>query len=103
MNGDTPLSAQVVATLGGLGGTASEIAGALEAKGITGRRHSSQHCPLANYLMEQFPEAERASVGIWSMLIDADGGTLASPESPGSCRDFVRAFDNGRFPNLVQP
>ena len=67
------ITQQIITTLNGLGQTRDDIANALRRKGIKGTRATSEMCPLANYLHEQFPEVV-LQVGCYS------GGELLRPQ-----------------------
>lgn len=78
-----------------LGGTADEVAAALAARGVTGRRGESCHCPIAALL------SVRAGVMVPTATMTASASGRAC-ELPPACRDFVRRFDLGMYPHLEE-
>lgn len=89
-----PTAAHLTNLLERLGNTAEEVAESLRAKSCTGYPRASFSCPVANYLREQLPDTT-VSVG--------SGSSLAGSQrvrSPSGVSDFVRAFDNGLYPDL---
>lgn len=81
--------------LEGLGGTADEVAAALAARGVTGRRGESCRCPIAALLSRESGVA--VTVGV--ATVSSDGRPC---ELPPACREFVRRFDLGMYPSLEE-
>jgi hypothetical protein len=74
------------------------IAARLAAECAWGVPGSRNRCPLAKYL--------RRKLGTLAS-VDRDGAVLGRPVRtvplPVACRSFVRKFDKGRYPELVEP
>jgi hypothetical protein len=78
-------------------GSARQIADFLGGAGITGVKGVPGACPLAVYIEKQ--TGVRVSVGEDFMFI---GNVMASANVYGPLHDFVREFDKGSFPELVE-
>lgn len=94
---------------------ADDIAGFFRAEGVTGRPGMSGRCPIANFL-SRYAATEFVSVGVravwWVELVrspDGSGlgefvdGVYRIADGPSGIKDFVLSFDNGQYPDLVQP
>lgn len=77
-----------------LGTTEEQVAFALRAAGITGWIGRGYRCPIANYLT-----ANGVTIG----YVTCERIKLGDAEAvmPGPIGDFVAAFDEGRYPQLV--
>jgi hypothetical protein len=89
---------QALDMLNGMGKTADEVSLFLKAKGITGRKRDSLHCPVANYLISQggHPEAS-----IYGNYIAPDYvQTPTEVLTPKPVYNFILDFDEGKYPEL---
>lgn len=83
-----------------LGETVEEIAEGLRARGIKGKRTIANQCPLANYLRVWFPNPS-----IWqdvSCVGDEDNYYFYAI-TPVVPFQFANRFDEGKFPDLIEP
>lgn len=87
------MKAGITGALDRLGSTADQIAEALANKGCRGTRVDK--CPLEVYLEAEFSMTAR--VGNLTAAVGPDVRYLSEP-----LRDFVRGFDAGRYPDLIQ-
>jgi hypothetical protein len=101
------LKKQTNGLLTGLGSTADEVARSLAQAGIHGVPRSNRSCAIALYLtaiMGGEPSVRSVAVGPCSLvinLVDLDDARPAGRlfvQLPKSVRQFVAAFDGGRFP-----
>lgn len=96
------LDERLEGTLAALPPDADEIAALFSNEGITGRRDNPCDCPVANYLSSEGVVAP--SVGI----THASGFSrafeqYATVDVPSHVRQFIAAFDSGRYPELITP
>lgn len=96
----TDLLDRAYAELVHLGDTEDEIAAALRARGIKGRRKEACTCPIANFLVAVFGEECHPEV-------DDDITFLGwNPKErlavPAAVLDFIEAFDLGSYPQLIE-
>lgn len=95
----------VTALLTQLGTTADQVADRLRTLEITGRRNSSDDCPIARWLRR----SNTAFIGIEvspeeiALLIDTGDAdeTYEYPIPPEPVADFITSFDAGVYPDLV--
>jgi hypothetical protein len=89
-------------TLAGLGGTAGEVADSLRRLGVRGVPRRCHDCPLARLLAATF-DSGRVSVS-WACAAHTSPGEgpMRFCNLPGGCAEFVLAFDNLQFPDLVE-
>lgn len=101
---------RVLEALVTLGDTPEQIAQSLIAKGITGDQKMAGSCPLANYLVQEIPEAKAATIYTSAFVFrttpeeeqdDDDGDRGVKVRTPGEHLEFMDAFDNGAYPALV--
>lgn len=92
---DSPLEA-----LSWLGDTVEEIAEGLRARGIKGHQNAGFSCPIHNYL---------ATFG-WDTYADNPYCWLGDPmftrdrfDTPAPVGEFINRFDDGKFPDLIEP
>lgn len=98
---------RVLESLTALGDTSEQIAQSLIAKGITGNPRMAGSCPLANYLVQEIPEAKAVTIYTSAFVFrttpeesqDDDPGVKV--RTPGEHLEFMDAFDNGAYPALV--
>jgi hypothetical protein len=88
--------------------TARYIAAKFKREGITGARKSSNKCPAAVYLRRALDAAGFYTVTatVYGDEVDvthSDWGSHKNEYIPGTkgLDDFVNAFDDGRYPDLV--
>lgn len=89
------------AELEGIGGTrakADQIAAHLIARGIKGRRNSGCDCPVANWFSRTLGVGGAVAGNAFQLNNDV-GVQLGLTD--GIC-DFVRRFDAGEYPDLVE-
>lgn len=85
--------------------TPDEVAELFEELGITGEVGAACHCPVAKYLIGEFPDAStvaaftRATVVMPGETIDA--ATWAP--MPAHLRAFIDSFDDLLYPALIGP
>jgi hypothetical protein len=110
-----------------LGDTPYDVFRSLKAKGCKGEQSSNNSCPVAQFLKSVFPEAPRVAVlyHYASILMEAVDPPVTgkwrkgpAPEQwaqyhhqikeatatlilPEAVAEFVRLFDNGKYPSLV--
>jgi hypothetical protein len=95
------LEQRVMLALWDLGATHDEIALALKANGIVGRRQSPSECPVAHYL--------RRKLGLRGLQVLGDAVTELLKNSdalvvlPRAVREFVARFDQGAYGELAVP
>ncbi len=88
-----------------LGGTADEVAASLRNQGIRGVRNTVRFLnPVVRYVQGQVPAAR----GIDVMSGDAvrivlPDGTRQNVPLPPPVKDFLDAFNQGRYPDLELP
>jgi hypothetical protein len=85
---------QALDILNGMGKTADEVADFLKAKGITGMKRESAHCPVANYLVSQGGDPRAIIYSHYVPPFDEDITT------PLPVFDFIITFDEGQYPEL---
>lgn len=80
-----------------------EIAALLREKGIHGRRNLAMSCPLANYLtVETDITPFSVIVGPYSIIGDTLSLEHYSTPTPNSVAAFIKAFDSGKYPDLIE-
>lgn len=94
----------VIGKLEELGGTADEIAAALEQRGITGHVGDTGSCPIANYLNGgHLPPAVRCMVVHRKLLVtDGEEVVVYGGDNPTVCAAgvFAKRFDRHHYPAL---
>ena len=85
-----------------LGSTAEAVADLLDAGGWVGAPNRPGACPIARYLTDVVPGAESAWVTGWDILLSTSDDCLDTM-TPDGVAAFLAAFDDGRFPHLVDP
>lgn len=88
--------AQVLANLGSLG-SPEAIAAHLAHRGIRGRVSMLSDCPIARYLRAECGPLPDMLVGC-AYLFGPGGTSTAQPEP---VREFIREFDEGHWPALI--
>lgn len=89
---------EVLVSLKSLGKGKHKIAESLKKKRIKGRIRIPLSCPISKFLKKKFPEVvfKVGETGIfWN---DTELGV----EPPFAIKMFIKAFDKGKYPNLVQ-
>lgn len=76
--------------------TADEVADVLRTAGVTGVRLSACECPVANFLDRETGNAVHL---VNSQTIDV--GSHWQTFTPTAVSEFIRAFDHGKFLDLV--
>lgn len=76
------------------------VARVLGNRRIKGKKGDALHCPIANYLREEFGDDCSPSVG--SSIIVTIDGVRVEADLPRSCNDFIQHFDNGDIPKLEE-
>ncbi len=84
-----------------LGPTAADIAQTLADKGITGIRFSDRVNPLINHLHSRGFKNLVLSRGRILQRRYSDGWDTDMGPLPAACADFADAFDEGRYPQLI--
>lgn len=91
-----PLKAKAVEeALNKLGATATEIADSLRVKGCKGTVDASGHCPLANYLKDQFPGA---TIYVYNSTTYLGAERIMHSEP---VQRFVSMFDARKYKDLI--
>lgn len=87
-----------------LGNTKEEIAENLQKRGITGYRKSTISCPLAKALESQFgDEFSVTPYGLKHKYAEVrQRGINTRLDAGKTIQDFIVAFDNGLFTNLMK-
>lgn len=87
-----------------LGDTPEKVAGTLRQANVRGKIDSVTSCPVAKYLKSRLGRTYTVGVGLNYVDVWADLGEkkTASVELPESVKQFIRNFDAGRYPDLVQ-
>lgn len=80
-----------------LGNSSQAIATSLRLANIMGKRHRPYACPINNFLLSIGYRNTRAG----SHCIAVDYKTGEKLLTPPAIADFIRAFDAGKFPELV--
>lgn len=100
---------QVTDLLTALGATPDAIADRLRALGIKGTPNNSSWCPIANYLIRHIEDPDAyvydiaVSPGEIALSIDYDAGHRYLYLRPNtSAATFIRRFDRGDYPHLIQ-
>lgn len=105
-----------------LGNTSEEVANSLEQMGIKGECYNGEYCPVTKAIYQKFPKMSRGLKTVYSITypryIDSIYGKLyiegsnsviitwddiqtLDPDCPKAIADFVRNFDNRKYPNLI--
>ena len=92
---------RVSLALRSLGDTAEDIATVLQLGGWLGLRNDAGACPLARYLGTVIPNADGAAVGSDEATVHFVYRGDVEVELPRAAADFVAAFDDGHFPDLI--
>jgi hypothetical protein len=82
-----------------LGDTPDTIAAALRAGGHVGNRNHATSCPVAQYLAGRFP-CSRVGYGVIQVFIPGKQVPIEIT-MPMAISLFVRRFDAGEYPDLV--
>ena len=98
---DALIKDQVSLALRSLGETAEDIATMLQMGGWLGLRNDAGACPLARYLATVIPNADGAAVGSEEATVHFVYRLGVEVDLTRGAADFVTAFDDGRFPELV--
>jgi hypothetical protein len=96
----------VYAKLRALGGTRDEVADSLRAAGIAGEPGHGDVCPIANYLLREFPELRTARLvaSHYNVSWHDRRGCWGEVQTPEPVRAFMVAFDDwGVYADLVTP
>lgn len=86
----------VLATLALLGNSPSDIAAALRERGIKGQMWEAVRCPLARFLSDEL--GQRCLVSAPWIVV----GGKNEHSTPASVAEFIRHFDAGKWPELVE-
>lgn len=104
-----PLTGEGLATaLEDLGKTANTVAEILSREALVGKPGDDCGCPVALYLQAVIEEHPRAGVYqedhyfacVWRS--DRPDNAELTVDLPDAVRDFVRAFDRGEYPDLIE-
>lgn len=99
----TTTTASLPELLTNLGSTADEIAGSLAAAGITGELNAPCSCAIANYLSAQgFASVAVAVEESGCYVVEHGADVSHTIGQDGPIPDFIRAFDAGAYPHLIQ-
>lgn len=90
----------VEASLQSLGNDKNEVAETLRRSQIQGSKSTSFSCPIARYVEDRFYAGHFVSVGLDRMVVERLDECVALPKA---VRDFIKAFDAGEYPDLVEP
>lgn len=94
------MSRKVQRMLHHLGQTADQVAASLNAMCIRGNPQDPNNCPVTNYLMQkahvQRCWANKSTVIFMSRWL----GTHMEVKLPTAVKEFVDAFDHGKYPSL---
>lgn len=96
-----PIKQQVRYALWRLGKTPEEVAANLELGGWLGLRHDAGACPVARYLAAVLPNASGAEVSRYEAAVLFTDRPDVEANLPRAVADFIEAFDDGAFPELV--
>jgi hypothetical protein len=99
----------VVQYLTSLGKTPDEVAESLRRQGIKGVVRSPCHCPILNGIYAACPDYwsgllivnGRKGEGGWSYHATLGDCQICDPQLPQPVMDFIGAFDEGAYPDLV--
>ena len=94
-----PFQITLIDALKKLGTSVQAMRKSLVKAKITGQPHEDEWCPLANYLRDEFG-IEHVSVGGKGEKTEVDGVSI---DTPKFVADFVAAFDNRQFLELIEP
>lgn len=94
--------AGVEAALAALGFDADKVAEVLEAGGHRGRLKEARCCPVAAYLLAVVDGAEVVEVDKFDVALWGEGTSGVHVDPPAPVAEFVPAFDNGGYPQLVR-
>lgn len=105
-----------------LGNTSQEVADNLELQGIKGEIRNAQFCPVIKAIYKQFPNLckglqilTQTSGGYYmnwygskfyikrsqSIVVTWRDSQTLDPSCPQAIKDFVKDFDNGKYPELI--
>ena len=87
----------VEAALRELGGTAREVADTLAACKVQATISDAGHCGIAEWLKYRLSAAS-VTVGMGTCVVDG-----VDVDLPAAVVEFVAAFDDGEFPEIVDP
>ncbi|GGL05329.1 hypothetical protein [Mangrovihabitans endophyticus] len=90
----------ITKALTSLGATADEIAETLVIGGWRGLRNDAGACPISRYLTSVLPGADDVVTGTAQLTVLSRHAEL-DVDLPPAVEQFVRAFDDGGFPDLV--
>lgn len=87
-----------------LGTDRKTVVETLSKQGIQGFRHSSENCPISNYVEKKISDVRAVSCGRESLVLFDEVGRLwptiwYRKEFP-AVAEFIRYFDRGRYPQL---
>lgn len=74
-----------------LGSTAELVAASLQDREIRGRRGSPRECPLSKFVSTVLPAHIRAAAPVNHVVT-----------VPRACKEFIRRFDAGEWPELAE-
>lgn len=99
---------QVTRLLHELGDDADQVAATLVAEGVTGRRSQSRDCAIARYLGAVVgADPAVGTITVSQTAVCISGRHWWTPKArrslPHAIRQFIIAFDTGRYPQLVAP
>lgn len=79
--------------------SADQIARYLEKQGIKGKRNSSVQCPVARWLRQEL--GGTVLTRAYSVMYYGPFPRVVKYGYGDSLKEFVKRFDNGGFPNLL--
>lgn len=87
-----------------LGKTADEVAAALRAKGVRGSPNTIRHLnPIARYVQTEIVTRSDIRVVNKKLTIRFPDGRHQDVLIPQAVTDFLDAFNQGRYPDLLLP
>ncbi len=82
--------------LEGLGRSSEEIFTFMVSQGIRGRKKAACDCPVTRFLKKE--GYDMPFVGLWTLDASTKNLTVGTP---APVREFIRDFDKGKYPSLV--
>lgn len=105
-----------------LGETSEEVANSLEQMGIKGECYNGEYCPVTKAIYQKFPNMSRGLRTLYeittpgfvntiygeiyqkrssTVVVTWDDCQTLDPDCPKAIADFVKDFDNIKYPNLI--
>lgn len=101
-------ASEIESRLHALGRDANQVAKSLRKQGITGRRGDPFGCAIARWMQKNFEGygsigvGRSIGVGAWCVDLVTTEKTHLRVSTPPAVREFIRMFDGGLYPELVE-